>query len=56
MDYIDTNTIIPDNYEDMNSYQIIFCPYCGFMNHINIDLCGSIKGLIFCDKCGGEIG
>ena len=42
-------------YEEVNSFEVIFCPYCGAMNRIELDWCGSIKGLIFCDKCGGEL-
>ena len=51
---IDTagNTI----YEEVNSFNIIFCPYCGAMNYINLPWYGSIQGKIFCDRCGGEIG
>ena len=50
---IDTagNTI----YEEVNSFNIIFCPYCGAMNYIYSDWCGSIKGLTFCNICGQEI-
>ena len=42
-------------YEEVNSFEVIFCPYCGAMNKISLDWRGNIKGLIFCDKCGGEL-
>ena len=48
---------IPDNYyERMNNFDVKFCPHCGAMNYyIKLDWCGSVKGLIFCVVCGGEI-
>jgi len=55
MDYTSITIAIPDNYEDINSYQVMFCPYCGAMNYVSLDWCGSIRGLKFCDRCGGEI-
>lgn len=47
--------VISNNYEKLNSFEITFCPYCRTTNHINLDWCGSIKGLIFCSFCGGEL-
>ena len=55
MDYTGISITIPNNYEDINSYQVMFCPYCGAMNYVSLDWCGSIKGLTFCDRCGGEL-
>jgi len=51
---IDTagNTI----YEEINSFEVIFCPYCGHMIYVDLNCCGKPKGLVFCDRCGGEIG
>ena len=47
---------IPDNYyERMNSFEVVFCPYCGTMNKYSLDWCGSIRGLVYCDVCGGEL-
>jgi len=46
----------PNDYEAMNCFKIIFCPYCGTMNYVKLNWYGSIKGLMFCDRCGGEIG
>ena len=42
-------------YEEVNSFEIRFCPYCGHMNYLNLEWYGNIKGLVFCDRCGGEI-
>ena len=56
MDFTATNYIkIPDDYEDMNSFEVVFCPNCGTMNYINLDWCGSIRGWTFCIRCGKEI-
>ena len=48
-----TNNPIPEYYESINSFEIVFCPYCGAMNYIKLE--GNTKGLIFCDRCGGEL-
>ena len=60
MDFTGTNYTTPEErcYEQVtvNYFQVIFCPNCGAMNRISLDWCGSIQGLIFCDKCGKEIG
>ena len=46
-----TDNPIPEYYESINVFEIVFCPYCGAMNYIKL----SIRGLIFCDRCGGEL-
>ena len=45
----------PNDYEIMNCFDVIFCPCCGTLNLINLDWCGGVKGLIFCEICGAEI-
>ena len=56
MDSETTGYDMPDNYyEQMNSFDVKFCPNCRAMNYIKIDWCGSIRGLTFCVKCGKEI-
>jgi len=40
-------------YEKINSFEIVFCPYCGAMNYVKLD--GSIRSLMFCNRCGGEL-
>jgi len=55
MQYTGTNYTIPNDYEKMNFYEIIFCPYCGAMNRINLNWYGNIKPLTFCDRCGREL-
>ena len=42
-------------YEEVNSFETKFCQYCGAMNYLTLDWCGSIKALTFCDVCGGEL-
>lgn len=60
MDYTGTDYTIPKNefYGQMsvNNFDVIFCQNCGAVNHIILDWCGSIKGLMFCVECGQEIG
>lgn len=42
-------------YEEVNSFETMFCPYCGAMNYLDLPWNGAIKGLIFCVVCGGEL-
>ena len=42
-------------YEEVNSFEVMFCPYCGAMNYLDLDWCGSIKGLVYCEICGAQI-
>ena len=55
MNFASVGCTIPDYYESLNSFNVIFCPNCGAMNTIKLDWCGSIQGLIFCIYCGKEI-
>ena len=54
---IDTagNPIYDFNVDEVNSFEIRFCPHCRAMNYINLSRWGRIEGLILCDKCGGEL-
>lgn len=57
MDFTGINYEIPVDYEyrSTENNNVIFCPNCGAVNHINPNWYGSIQSLIFCVICGKEI-
>ena len=56
MDSETTGYGIPNNYyEQLNSFDVKFCPICGTMNYIKIDYGNNITGKIFCARCGKEL-
>ena len=54
----DSDYQIPENEwvtRTTDNVEVAICPNCGAINHINQNWYGSIRGLIFCWKCGKEL-
>jgi len=50
-----TGTVYPTNTVYYGDIEVIFCPYCGTTNQINLNWYMGERGIRFCIVCGKEI-